>query len=187
MLSDRMTPRKTGWFWLSKITSKTMQFWSLAAYITLIIQTRSTRTGLSGTAWVQQFTTLCGCHQSPHLPLTFIWELNSYEHLICILISLAFSKVCNSVWYPDRSCASQGWVTLNLGCAKLLIESKGGGDSHLFHLNSYTVGFGCTNQIFRKDAEVTMAMILHEVLKTAFLILDCDGLVTCKKLDFIWS
>lgn len=154
-------PKRQSGFGLSKISSKTMQFWSLAACLTLqtlIIQTQSTRTGLSGSVWVQQFTSLCGCHQSPHLPFTFIWEQSSYEHSLCILMSLASSKVCNSVWYPDRSCASQGWLTLNLGCAKLLIESRGEGDSHL---NSYTVGFGCTNQISRKDAQLTMAMILH--------------------------
>lgn len=137
--------------------------------------------------WVQQSTSLGGCHQPPHLPLTFIWELSTDKNSLCILISLAPSKECNSVWYSDRSCASQRWVSLNLRCAKLLIESKGGGDSHLFPRNSYTVGFGCTNQISRKDAQVTMAMILHEVLKTAFLALDYDAFVTCKKLDFIRS
>lgn len=45
----------------------------------------------------------------------------------------------------------------------------------MFHLNSYTVGFGCANQTSRKVAQVNMALILHEVLTTDILILDWDA------------
>lgn len=60
-----------------------MQFWSPTAYVTLqtlVMQAQSTRTGLSVTVWVQQSTSLCGCHHPPHLPFPFIWELSSYKH-----------------------------------------------------------------------------------------------------------
>lgn len=42
----------------------------------------------------------------------------------------------------------------------------------MFHLNSYTVGFGCANQISRKAAQVSVDLISHEVLTTEVLIWD---------------
>lgn len=83
----------------------------------LVFLTQSTCTGAEwycGSSAVHSIIWL-----SPHLLLTSIWKLSSYKHSLCILISLAFRKVCSLAWYPGRPGTSHWWITLSFGCAKM--------------------------------------------------------------------